>query len=150
MPIKDKAARSRYGRTYYAKNQEAKKAYARAYYLNHREQAKRASAAYRAARRVELNNRERARYYTVRDSILFCKYGLREKDVAEIITRQGGGCAICGGTHLLGVDHDHETKAVRGVLCRKCNSGIGQLRDDPALVQRAADYLNGKFWSTGD
>ncbi|WP_435863479.1 endonuclease domain-containing protein [Streptomyces prunicolor] len=44
------------------------------------------------------------------------------------------------------VDHCPQTGRVRGVLCFNCNSGIGLLRDDPAAVYRAADYLEGNAW----
>lgn len=65
---------------------------------------------------------------------------------------QDGRCAICdikGDVQELGyrkrqalcVDHDHETKAVRGLLCGACNLGIGKLADDPAIIQNAANYL---------
>lgn len=63
-----------------------------------------------------------------------------------MLAAQGGKCAICGGTnpggHRLAVDHDHTTGAVRGLLCHACNAGIGKLRDDPALLRVAADYLD--------
>ena len=49
-------------------------------------------------------------------------------------------CPICGRPTEV-VDHDHSTNTVRGMLCHKCNRGIGFLNDDPALVQKALDYL---------
>jgi hypothetical protein len=39
------------------------------------------------------------------------------------------------------VDHDHRTGKVRGLLCNHCNAGLGCLRDDPAVIQSAIDYL---------
>jgi hypothetical protein len=56
---------------------------------------------------------------------------------------QRGLCAICSNAKAEHVDHDHETGRVRGVLCPECNSGMGQLKDDPATLRRAADYLSG-------
>jgi hypothetical protein len=41
------------------------------------------------------------------------------------------------------VDHDHVTAAVRGVLCGGCNTGMGQLRDNPWVLRRAIEYLTG-------
>lgn len=56
-----------------------------------------------------------------------------------------GRCAICGdanpGRRGWQVDHDHTTGAVRGVLCRSCNLGLGNFRDSPALLTAAAAYL---------
>ncbi|MCP4994783.1 MAG: hypothetical protein GY934_13530 [Gammaproteobacteria bacterium] len=42
---------------------------------------------------------------------------------------------------MLAVDHCHRTHAIRGLLCRTCNSGIGLLKDDPTIVAKAAAYL---------
>lgn len=53
-------------------------------------------------------------------------------------------CAICGrepGSRRLHVDHCHETGLIRGLLCSRCNSGIGLLRDDPELLKTAYNYL---------
>jgi hypothetical protein len=62
---------------------------------------------------------------------------------------QGGKCAICeqpmsprGRMPLAAtVDHNHETGKIRGLLCRGCNHGIGNLKDDPKVLQSAAEYL---------
>lgn len=42
----------------------------------------------------------------------------------------------------LHVDHDHETDAIRGLLCAYCNAGIGQFQDRVDWMQNAIDYLN--------
>lgn len=55
-------------------------------------------------------------------------------------------CAICD-MHAaengkgLALDHDHETDAIRGLLCNKCNLLIGMADDNPALLRAAAEYL---------
>ena len=146
MPHKDQATLRVYRRNYYLKNREAKLAYQKKYRDDHAGQCRETNRRWDTGENRERRKvKERKRYYTMRDSILFHKYGLREVDVNAMVARQGGGCAICSSTYLLGVDHNHMTGEVRGVLCRKCNSGIGQFGDDPERVQKAVDYLNGKL-----
>lgn len=50
-------------------------------------------------------------------------------------------CAICGRTDKLCIDHCHATSNVRGVLCAWCNTVLGHAKDDPAVLRRAAEYL---------
>lgn len=68
----------------------------------------------------------------------------------EMLKAQDNVCAICGSEETyvrygvvgkLAIDHDHETGQVRGLLCSRCNSGIGLLGDDPERAQAAVDYL---------
>lgn len=69
-------------------------------------------------------------------------YKLTVADYERMLTEQAARCAICQGEFpKLLVDHDHETGAVRGLLCAACNAGIGCLRDDIARLERAIAYL---------
>lgn len=80
-------------------------------------------------------------------SMLQWAYGITADDYANLLASQGGRCAICGATepggrgNRLHVDHCHNSKRVRGLLCAGCNTGLGQMKDDPARLRRAADYL---------
>ena len=74
------------------------------------------------------------------------EYGIDYQKYLEMLDNQNGKCAICGtsdtgGRKAFHVDHCHNTKKVRGLLCGNCNSGIGNLRDDINLLQRAIEYL---------
>lgn len=69
------------------------------------------------------------------------KYGLSEDDFQELLAAQDGKCAGCGTTEKLCVDHDHETRKVRGLLCRKCNATLGFVNDDPKVLQNLIRYL---------
>lgn len=72
----------------------------------------------------------------------FRKYGLTADSYAALELRQGSACAICGKVPKeLVIDHCHETKRVRGLLCRPCNSAIGVLGDSSESLMRAVDYL---------
>ena len=57
-------------------------------------------------------------------------------------------CKICGKQHdptikrgRLYVDHCHHTGAVRSLLCQQCNIGMGNLKDDPEILEKAAAYI---------
>ena len=54
-----------------------------------------------------------------------------------------GICEICTNPspEKLMIDHDHETGALRGFLCRKCNTALGQINDDPWVLDRMAKFL---------
>lgn len=69
------------------------------------------------------------------------RYGLTDEDVAAMVEAQGGGCAICAVRPAEHVDHDHETGAVRGVLCFTCNVGLGNFGDEPERLLLAHRYL---------
>lgn len=68
------------------------------------------------------------------------KYSLSETEYTRLLETQGWVCAICGGEPNA-VDHDHKTNAVRGLLCRNCNSGIGFFADDVSRLRSAIQYL---------
>lgn len=75
---------------------------------------------------------------------LSTKYGLTPEQFDQLAAAQTGACAICrvvpdeGPLH---VDHDEVTGAVRGLLCGRCNRGIGLLDHDPGRLREAARYL---------
>jgi hypothetical protein len=72
------------------------------------------------------------------------RYGITEEQYQQMLADQGNACAICR-TPFEGikvcVDHCHDTKKVRGLLCDGCNVGLGRFKDSPNLLQRAVDYL---------
>ena len=73
-------------------------------------------------------------------------YGIGYAEYLKMLEAQNGCCAICGtndtgNRKAFHVDHCHDTGKVRGLLCGNCNSGIGNLRDDIGLLQRAIAYL---------
>lgn len=76
---------------------------------------------------------------------LLKKYDLCETTYHRMLVEQDGVCKICGNTcssnRSLAVDHCHKSGAVRGLLCRSCNVGLGHFKDDPKLLLLAAKYL---------
>jgi recombination endonuclease VII len=76
-------------------------------------------------------------------------------DVGVVIQAQTGVCQICGTDKPMApgrgntgdggsfsIDHDHATGRFRGLLCSRCNRGIGFFNEDPARLRAAADYLD--------
>lgn len=87
------------------------------------------------------NNPEKA--YINKWSSAIKKYGITVEDYENMRTKQDNKCAICKRTpKILAVDHCHITNKVCGLLCKKCNSGIGFLQDDVAIVKSALEYLS--------
>ena len=77
------------------------------------------------------------------------RYGLSVAEIEAKLAAQGHACAICR-TALLGharerdapqVDHDHDSGVIRDILCRNCNTALGNFKDDPATVGKALAYL---------
>lgn len=74
-------------------------------------------------------------------------YGLPIEEAKQL--RKENPCAICGSEvpDELCIDHDHVTGKARGVLCRKCNSGLGLFEDNTDYLARAIEYLtNPPLW----
>lgn len=96
---------------------------------------------YRRRRRNEpgVKARERAGH-------LRRKFGITPEQYEAMFVDQRGGCAICGRAPRSGsslhIDHDHDTGAVRALLCFSCNAAIGHLRDDADRVRRVLSYLD--------
>lgn len=85
-----------------------------------------------------------------KERYLLLRFNLSMEDYSQMLSAQGGVCAICkqpethmrnGKVKALAVDHNHKTGKVRGLLCSDCNTGIGKLKDSPDVLQAAIDYL---------
>jgi hypothetical protein len=72
-------------------------------------------------------------------------YGLDWDAYQNLIAEQNGRCAICddvaSGKYRLAIDHDHDTGAIRGLLCGSCNGGMGLFKDNIARLLKAVEYL---------
>jgi hypothetical protein len=114
----------------------------------HPEKVKEHSRLGYAKRKIQIPNRDRVRHLKAK--------GITEADFDAMYTAQNGSCAICetqlrrraldptGVKRMVDtahVDHNHETGAVRGLLCMRCNSAIGYLQDNPSRARKLATYL---------
>lgn len=109
-------------------------------------EAHRARDRKRHARRVADPDARKRYLEKLRRESLRRLFGMTEAEYDARLIAQGGGCAICGVTpdvvqRNLSVDHCHTTGAVRGILCNRCNTGIGLLGDSVDGVARALAYL---------
>lgn len=74
-------------------------------------------------------------------------YGITQSQYDEMLISQNGVCAICNMSNnekrdrALSVDHDHKTGKVRGLLCQRCNIGLGKFQDDIWIMELAILYL---------
>lgn len=128
MPLKNK--RAAYKKDYREKHKEAIAAYSKDY----REKNKEAILAYQKAYREENQ-----------DTILLRKYGITLVEKKKMKDEQGNKCKICQKAFTSdcksNVDHCHTSGKVRGLLCWKCNVGLGSFKDNPLVLIKAAEYL---------
>jgi hypothetical protein len=72
-------------------------------------------------------------------------FGITVEEYQALFKAQGSVCAICDTDTPTGynwhVDHCHTTGKVRGILCSKCNQGLGLFNDKEKVLERAASYL---------
>lgn len=89
-------------------------------------------------------HRRRAYKYTLKN-----RYGLTQEDYATLYNNQEGKCLVCFKVFPslleqrkgLVVDHCHSSNRVRGLLCTRCNVGMGQLGDNIEFLSNAIKYL---------
>lgn len=77
---------------------------------------------------------------------LLRRYGLTLEAYNALLADQDFRCAICRtqepGKMSWQIDHCHSSGRVRGLLCIRCNTGLGHFRDSPELLQAAKEYLS--------
>lgn len=99
-----------------------------------------------ASRKWYRENREHARLLSYKSNLKIA-FGLTLEEYEGLWNSQGKVCAICKRSpEELGerfhVDHDHsKEKNIRGILCRRCNHGLGHFKDSIELLENAAKYL---------
>lgn len=116
---------------------------------SHPEAMRESRAAYYAREGERLRARQRERHNHRRPLRrayeLDRHYGITPEEYDAMLARQAGACGVCGcrPAGALHVDHDHESGAVRGLLCGSCNLGLGKLGDSIEALERALAYLRG-------
>ena len=130
-----------------AARRERRRAYQRAWYEANRERISVEKAhRYATDPKFRADRLACAKKNRRKDDWIRWKYGLSQQDFDRMIVRQHGLCLICWKkfTRTPCVDHSHDTRTVRGLLCNNCNIGFGQFFENPEFLRRAADY--GEFF----
>ena len=121
---------------------DAQKAANARWYANNPDYNNKASKAWHAknpGRRVGFNRK--------------CLYGVTKEQYAMLLKQQKNRCAVCKNKEVrtrngkvieLSVDHNHETGAIRGLLCSRCNTAAGLLYESATVVATLAKYLRRK------
>lgn len=114
-------------------NPEKRIAYKKQYYEKNKEHIKQKSRDWYQSNKD--NYHERA---------IYRKYGVTKEQYNDLIVSQDLKCAICGdGTQKkkMFIDHNHRTGVIRGLLCTRCNVGLGMFKDNPEVLSKAIKYL---------
>lgn len=81
----------------------------------------------------------------IKSSDLKYEYGITLEEYNALCSQQNNACKICNNAcrpgRPLSVDHCHKTNKVRGLLCAKCNQGLGLFDDNVDKLIAAASYL---------
>lgn len=124
-----------YNKEWRARNKELMAEKAMTYYEQNKEQR----CAYTA-------QWKKANPQKILEARLLRDYNLSIDKFNTMLEAQGHRCAICEhefktmkNTH---VDHCHASGVVRGLLCGKCNMGLGLFRDKPEIINNAIAYLS--------
>lgn len=120
----------------------------------HTTECKQCTKKYQDTRRIERakylreyrkNNPDKTKQHIVKS-----KYGLSKEKYEELILSSNGLCQSCGEpesfmkngeVRSLSIDHDHNTGAVRGLICNSCNRAIGFAKENADRLQACAEYL---------
>lgn len=96
--------------------------------------------------------RRKARNLASRRARLMATYGITLEEYDAMLEAQGGVCAGCGEArkYNLSVDHDHKVEklygvraSIRGLLCRRCNKVLRDVRDNWKTLWWLGAYLQG-------
>lgn len=140
-PEKEKA----YAKTYRETHKEQRAAYMKLYRANNRAYYRSKDSEWRAENRAKHLARLKA-YHALHYHKRYPRFG--KEQFAALQERQGFLCCICQQKKRLIVDHCHQTGLVRGLLCYRCNIGVGWFEifhKQPSLLQRVTDYIEGRL-----
>ena len=141
--MRDKEKDKLRAQTYRDKNRDEYNKNAREW---RRENADRINTLTRARRKANPDKyraQDKARYAKDPLGHKLQRYSITKEQYLQMEDSQNNKCAICDKEmKVINIDHCHETKKVRGLLCTACNTGIGKLKDDITILESAIKYLS--------
>lgn len=141
---KNKERLKKYQKEYNQKNKKHKKEYNKEYWQKNREQLK----------EYNQNNKEHKKEYNKKwrqdnkdsnkEYRYKKRYNLTLEEIDQMLIAQDHKCCICGKILMetnRHIDHNCRTGKVRGILCPKCNLGLGHFDDNPEFLRKATLYI---------
>lgn len=139
-----KEKRSARDRKWYSENKDKEKLRKQQYYQNNKEKILERSKQYYQNNKEKIIERTKRNINPIKkkENELKRLYNMTLEDWKLQHEIQAGKCAICEvELDILCVDHCHDTGKVRGLLCQKCNTGLGMLGDNLKNIERAYLYM---------
>ena len=70
-----------------------------------------------------------------------------------MLNKQNNKCSICNYKHIqngkqaeiLHVDHDKNNNFIRGLLCKRCNTGLGMAKHSINILNNMINYLEKEY-----
>jgi hypothetical protein len=138
-----------YRKQYYLKNKKRiQKAHA-VYKVNNKEKIKNLNKSYRTKPEIKAKQKKYIKEYQTNPknkpalAVNRLKYKITSFGLTiDLYNKKcAKGCELCGSKSRLCLDHDHDSGLFRGILCTRCNTGLGKLGDNKNGILRVLKYL---------
>lgn len=148
MPHKDPDIAKLYFKNYYREHRDEKLEYHKQWRAKNREKCNAANRRWNKKNPEKRKQIARESYHRRKEQYVAYRRHYRTGCDLDTYTarwnEQGGRCAICGSPPFkahLDADHDHKTGKVRGLLCNRCNTALGNFQEDVEILRKASSYL---------
>ena len=151
--IKNKEKLTEKHKKYNIKNKEKTKIRSKKYNTINKEHLKKKQSEWKKRNRKKLREYaarykkkypEKAEIKNFKSKLSSLKINFTFEEYKKLVSEQNNLCAICNKKEekrSLSIDHSHVTLKVRGLLCKKCNSGLGFFGDNIFVIEKALKYL---------
>ncbi len=140
-----KECRKKYEEIHYQNNKEKILKQHKKYQENHKKEILQYAKQYRETHKTEIKKWRQTHKKQIKIKFMLKTYGISLTEYNEILKKQKRLCAICGkkfkNSGDCHIDHNHKTGKVGGLLCGKCNRGIGMFEENISILENAIKYL---------